>query len=530
MEFTNLSSSDHIELEPIRMDLVLVNTLTGGYVENILTSVSNYGFIKHLETSDNQKFIFNEEFNLKQKGTTKYLAHGSYTAVFAIDQVPMDNNYTDTEEFEFSRNNQLIIRMVDDNNSSTPNINDFVNDNWRNDKHLYGNNIMDIYMYGKIFNNNDLISSYIITKKYDDFTIIKNYEYEQKKQLFLSMLEFLTVLKHNNTVYRDLKFENIGCNIVEDKHIFLVLDYDHMTLLSLNDPFWEDYKRIGCSWMCTGTYAPYYAIVNFYTKLSIRAYSDDIEKLKPFLMNIHVLGLVEILTKLFLNYDTRTYINNRIVYMMQKNNEYASPFVNNNIPRKRDESPFREWLKRYNIKIKNDIIDPVIDISEFSIPDYEEEFRNVILNTIKIYLNKDMNTVIDHTNRLEGILYSLSPAHVDIINDRLQHIHGEEEEEKKGEVVEEEEKKALLSGPPPGFEEEEEDLSSPFSDLRLPSPDDDLRSPSPFSDDDLDTPPPIPILKRSTTSGYDQFNGGNYLNYLKYKKKYLTLKNKIYGK
>ena len=108
---------------------------------------------------------------------------------------------------------------------------------------------------------------------------------------FKEILFFLKKLETNNYFYRDLKPHNIGMDIIDSKFVFIVLDYDEITLLNNTDDFFNEFKIKGLNpLICSGTYVPCFVIKDYFDMNA--NWLDKFDK-------VHVLGLTIIIILIF---------------------------------------------------------------------------------------------------------------------------------------------------------------------------------------------------------------------------------------
>lgn len=284
---------------PIEVDLYLrqqsscnlYSSYVGGNPSKLIQSINNKKN-KYLEGSYINKtikqknkicFEFDDKINnIEDIIGSKYLGKGGLTSVFGLKY--LTNNFM-PELLE----KKLILRAMD--MYEFKDMSEFI-DKYNNNKILFDSNIIDIYMYGKIFlPNGKFLCSYILTRFYDDHNSIANLDYKQVANYFKSMLEFFVKLENTGYFYRDLKFANIGLDFINETCKFIVLDYDEITLVNKNDDFFNDYNLYGCyEKYCAGTLIPYFIIKDYF-----EVNPKWIQKFNK----LHVIGLVDVMINLF---------------------------------------------------------------------------------------------------------------------------------------------------------------------------------------------------------------------------------------
>ena len=311
---------------PIKMNLYLnetcpldinvpISTNVGGNPKEIITKINNnkFKYLLGLFIDKSNKrtqiyFKFNEFINKQTDipGTT-YLGKGGLTSVFGIQYLTSDNIIL-PELF----NKNLIIRITDSFYSD--NIEQWIQKYIENKK-LFGENLIDIYLYGGIYSpNNGFIGFYIITRYYNDWKKILTLNYDNTVKYFYSLINFLVKIEDNKYFYRDLKITNIGLDIKDpDNYVFMVLDYDDITLINDSDDFFNELKKSGCfGKYCAGTMIPYFIIKDYLT-----INSNWLTKFNK----VHVVGLAEIMIHLFFVNDINA---QKILNMLYDPGKYSS--------------------------------------------------------------------------------------------------------------------------------------------------------------------------------------------------------------
>ena len=215
----------------LEQELNLKQELNGGGVDANIEAM-NISVNKYLV---NQEKTIGFEFigNNKPWFSKPYFAKGGLTAIFKIRNAI---NYDTTK---------YILRVIDKNESSD--IDNFIC-KYTQDKELFGKNMIKIYYYGTLYNRDrDSVAYYVITKEYCDNTKMLELDEPRKINLVIQILDFIELLYSHNFVYRDLKFENIGYEELENGSlIFIVLDYDMITLVHTNT--FIDTRNHGIVW------------------------------------------------------------------------------------------------------------------------------------------------------------------------------------------------------------------------------------------------------------------------------------------
>lgn len=236
-------------------------------IENEIINESHDHF-KFKFSLDNKEHINLDDF-LDMPTPPKYLGKGALTAVYKIIlEEQKSQNYQIPDKYK----EQLILRIfenelyndgdslkneynvgeIDENNDDNTT---FIN-MWMKHKKLFPENIIDFFMYGEITLNYNYLGFYTITRTYLDNNIIDDFDLSHKIKYFKNMLLFLQTLNKNGYTYRDLKYQNIGTELIDGNYKFIVLDYDRFTILNAEDM--ELLKREFYIKTLVGTYAPFY--------------------------------------------------------------------------------------------------------------------------------------------------------------------------------------------------------------------------------------------------------------------------------
>ena len=234
---------------------------------------------------DELNFSFNDNDKTLDRTNLRYFAKGGITAVYKIKKDGGDDT-------------QLILRVVSD----LEDINDFIR-KYDEDSILFGNNMIEIYNYGYIYDNNideaNKIAPYVITKQYSNSNDIIASSDEDKMKLLKQLIDFNKLLDDNDYVYRDLKFDNIGFERTGEEVKFIVLDYDAVTLVKkdvFGDTEWYNVAMKGRYPMYRryvyGTYPPVYSLGLFNRTIALNQVKNQINKMSS-------IGIAQIISKMF---------------------------------------------------------------------------------------------------------------------------------------------------------------------------------------------------------------------------------------
>ena len=233
--------------KPIRTNITFSDIQIGGLANDILTSLSikNYTWLK----TDNNIFFKLNTKNTKKKVNLRYLDKGNYTAVFGIELIEDRDN---KKNWEDKYNTNLILRVTTEDSKN-------IIATYNKDKPIFTHNLIDIFLYGELKTATRHIGYYSITREYQ--TNFKLLNITNKIKVIKDYFKVIVKASENNIFYRDQKYANIGYEIVGDDCKFIILDYDDVTLLNINE--WiiaHNFPFIPPTHYFFGTYPPNYMI------------------------------------------------------------------------------------------------------------------------------------------------------------------------------------------------------------------------------------------------------------------------------
>jgi hypothetical protein len=355
------------DIYPVKMNMYIdtdIHVIKGGGAEDFINKVdlhhnslihrlgrlTKYKFNKYLFSKDTEwQFKFNEK-NTKHEKKSRYLAHGTYTAVYGIEL--MTNQTLIPERYR----DKLILRI-----SKIEQLDDFIEE-WKSHKQKFGENIIDIYLYGNVFTKTkskyNEIGQYIITREYYNSSNIDSLPIDAKINILYSLLNFLKKIEIYEYSYDDLKYANIGYDIINGNFIFIVLDYDNITL----QPISERTKSVN-------TYRPIFTVIE--KKINYKY--------------LHVSGLASVIALLFYNLNTKAF--NKIIQYLNGNIRYYS-FLSS------------DDLRRVSALYEN----MMFYITMYEVYTTEQHLLYALLiKIITICLNKNIDEIIAQYNLTEFI-------------------------------------------------------------------------------------------------------------------------------
>lgn len=383
-------------------------------------------------TNDNSKIMCTEVNKTKQI-LSNFFGSGTYSAVFSINKIKKNSNEMETYDnqkanfkkpFKKRRFNNVVDCIPDENviikMFRPENLNTFIN-TWKDDKNMYGDHIIDIYLYGSIIDENGKeISKYIITKKYKIITdnTINQLNLTNRLKLIISMLDFCNRLQSEGKVWSDLKSENIGYMIKDDIITTVVIDYDEMAIID-KTKFSILYKKLKhLSYLIISkTYIPAYADI-FINNPYIWT-DNNFELLSTFIIKLSIIGVVDIINVLLLEgfYGTNGVNLSTLIFYFnfdrlrdKKNNSntiinFAIPELYVNLLISHLRGSIIVFGEEYN-KIKQQILKIMVKILGYEyakIPlcdEISEEFRNLLDET------QNLNIITTLTNRTSSADYT----------------------------------------------------------------------------------------------------------------------------
>ena len=275
---------------------------------------------------------------------------------------------------------------------------------WNRDKTTFPENMIDIFMYGEITLLGDYLGYYTITREYNDVNYILTMPLENKLKFLISFIEFLEKLKRNNFIYRDCKIANMGVEIKGDLCIFIILDYDDVTLFSKDE--FDKFKSANGIYYHFGTAPPLYILLN------------DNDSYNSTLIELY--GMYTLLIELF-NTDLDTYsLYNEIADFIY---EYMENMINlalQNVQR------INQKLSVVNLNATRKVLNGQIqknlnffnrNIAKYFTRVYDGDIENKLTGLIVKILEPTTQIVFDEVNRKYNIFMFKQ-----IINNLLQEV------------------------------------------------------------------------------------------------------------
>jgi hypothetical protein len=167
---------------------------------------------------------------------------------------------------------------------------------WKSDRILFSDNIIDIYIYGTVYDSKgNFLFNYIITKKYGISSDILKMDYVNTMLFYKDLLHFINKVIDSNYIIRNLMFINSGLNFRDSKPYFILLEYDENSIVTTNGTYFTKLNEYGSRCLgkeCAGALIPYYVMNDYLTM--------NPQWLKR-LNKLYSLGLAEITISLFYN-------------------------------------------------------------------------------------------------------------------------------------------------------------------------------------------------------------------------------------
>lgn len=266
-----MSSNINYNLEPDNVDLYLENIapveLIGGNpisnttIDFVNMNIINNNVFKYLKAQNKDIwFKFNPNKNQNINSGTGYFEKNNFNVSFVINYMYKISN----SRVEIPKDN-IILKLINLTNTpnTTNNLDDYIS-GWVEDVKLFSYAIPQIFLYGKLYTKNgELISNYIITKKYDNYQSLLTLNYKQAVNYVIKMLFFLNKLVENDIIIRNFKFSNIGYDFINSEIEFILLDYTNITLIRKTSKYFEQFSD-GCDSICPGTFVPYFIIKDYF--------------------------------------------------------------------------------------------------------------------------------------------------------------------------------------------------------------------------------------------------------------------------
>ena len=331
-------------MNPIKTDINFtikqINQI-GGLATNILDNMTeNYQYLNtdnglYFETNDKDK-----NKNKKSNSNFNYLGNGTFTVVVSIKYIDFRGSNNNPKNWDDKFNDRLILRITEENSDN------LIENNYKKDKPIFGENLLDIYLYGKLkikLKDEDKEYYYTITREYN--TNLTELNIYNKIKFIKSYFEVLILAHDNKIFYRDSKYENVGYDLDENICKFIILDYDEYTLVRI-DAISEKDKIDTTKPFFHGTFPVYYAI-NY-----IFGDKDNIKNLpKNNYDKLYISGMIDILNKLLLNENNNitTFLNYCSTFVMIKNH------INKSFRNTTTFKQFTEIQQKKILKIKDDL-------------------------------------------------------------------------------------------------------------------------------------------------------------------------------
>jgi hypothetical protein len=208
---------------------------------------------------------------------------------------PMDiNNFNKLNQYINFGTDKLIFNIIDWKIDS---IDAFI-EKWNQDRIKFESGLPEIFFYGTIYDTDkSVLSYYYITKKYQTYHSIIKFDFAQTVNYFKKLLSFIDQVVASEYVYRDLELFGIGWDYNYDKTdiVFKIIKYTSNTLVSLQGNYFESFTLTRCDdKSCIGSLIPYYVVDDYYNLKQ-----DWLKRL----VKSYCLGLTEIILILFYNND-----------------------------------------------------------------------------------------------------------------------------------------------------------------------------------------------------------------------------------
>ena len=364
-------------MNSIKTNILFSEIQIGGYAEDlkIKYGVKNHRFLK---AENGLRFKLNDKKNTKKHNNLYYLNNGTYTLVFGIDYVDYVGSGINPKNWNDMYNDKLILRVTTESSV------DLVEKHYNSDRQIFGNNMIDIFMYGYFdMPGTHYYNFYTITREYS--TDFSSLNFENKLKFTIDYFKVLEIADSNQIFYRDSKITNVGYDLTKDDCRCIIIDYDAKTFIK--------YDKIISLGHKYGTYPPFYM---YYVTATINP--TDLSSRYPIFYNkFFVAGMINILDMLFIhsiiNNDLILLIDN--IYDLYKHykynpSSYSKLNLYNDILTKR--TTYEKSIEKY-IQKNNEI-----KISDITLNNVEEKIKNfcivIIINIIKKSIRRNYNDVL----------------------------------------------------------------------------------------------------------------------------------------
>lgn len=342
-------------MNPIKTDIdfTVTQSQIGGLSKNILKHInSNYQFLK----TDNGLHFKTNNKNKQLNNNFKYLGAGTFTVVVGIEYIKFIGT-NNPKNWDNKYNDKLILRITEEDSSS------LVENNYIKDKPIFRDNLIDIYLYGKLKINGVVKYYYTITREYN--TNLNELNIYNKIKFIKSYFNILLIANKNKIFYRDCKYENVGYDVSGNECIFIILDYDEHTLLNI-DTYSKDTKQA----FFHGTFPTYYALTYIYQDIYNK---KDLPK--SYYDKLYITGMLDILNNILFD-------NDNIIKFLYKCTEFIRLI---NDQRFSKMAKFEDVIKKKNTINLDMYNKSKINISEINLTNIEQ----IILDLFKFFM-KDL--------------------------------------------------------------------------------------------------------------------------------------------
>lgn len=268
---------------------------------------------------------------------------------------------------------------------------------WKQDKLMFGNKIIDIFLFGTVYDGNShRIAEYIITREYQVFNIknVNSLYLTHKLNLIIDLLNFCSVLQNTERVCHDIKIENIGFTEINGTNKIVIIDYDNTTILDTHDVN-NLHKLKGKNFLSSicGSYMPPYAHY-FYFKYDTIP-DQNKKKLQNFVDKLMIGGIVDVINCMFIEgvdqregYKLSEFVQLCGIGRTKSNSIFSSVDGYNSLLNKALDSSimvFSDDHARIILDIKN-ILKTLLNLNYNNIPSYcaiAEKFNEILKNVIQ---------------------------------------------------------------------------------------------------------------------------------------------------
>jgi len=276
----------------------------------IMNEMNNIRF-NYAKTIDNDYIIRFTDKNTKRYGDTRYIGSGTFTAVFGIDLIKQPS-------YSVIPSENLILRVFTEGSDGIYDLIKFT-EKYEIEKALFGEFLPEIYLCGRLVSNTGRhIASFLIVKEYFILPDLQEAGIIAKLNFVYNLFRLNVLIERNKYNLCDLKYSNLGFYINDENNFIpVIIDYDIKTLHHIPTLIKE---RKPITIYNYGSYLTY-GLIKIENMNSVSRQSNDLNILDK----AHYGGLAQVLFNLFK--DDRNTNNRLIENVFEIMNDYTDTYI-----------------------------------------------------------------------------------------------------------------------------------------------------------------------------------------------------------